>query len=179
MKLTFPEDWREQPCFIVAIPGPLVSFVGGLLKLGEQKGLWLTSDDYGRAYTAIIELERCLVATCVNDLIESNAALYRLLNTALFGVTYEQTGTDPLVVIPAIEPLVTLEVFNQDSVMGRIDRLTQLLDNRLAGTETPLYEYTNGIKQQLQAILDAIGSDDADIAAIRVAAEAIAVLVGI
>jgi len=67
MKQTFPEDWREQPCFAVAIPRPLVPFVGGLLKLLEQSGLWSTIDDYERGYTAAVELEACLMTTCLTD----------------------------------------------------------------------------------------------------------------
>lgn len=175
MKQTFPEDWREQPCFVVAIPVPLVPYVGGLLRLLEQKGLWLTTEDYERGYTATVELERCLMATCLTDLLEKQDALYRMVNTALFGVTYETTSTDPLVVIPAIAPHVTLDIYNQDSLLGRIDRLTQLVDNRLAGTETPLYDQLPGIKQQLESIIAALG-DDTDLAEIISQLEGIAVL---
>jgi len=175
MKLQFPADWNEQPCYVVAIPLPLIPFVGGLLKLLEQSGLWLTIDDYERAYTATVELEGCLMATCLTDLIEQQNALYRLVNTALFGATYTLEGTDPLVVTPAIEPFVTLDNLDQDSIIGRIDRLTQLVDNRLAGTDTPLYDETPGIKQQLEAIIAAIG-EGTDLTEVISDLEAIALL---
>jgi len=42
----------------------------------------------------------------------------------------------------------------------------QMLDNRIAGTETPLYADTPGLKQQLQSIIDAMAADDTDIAEI-------------
>jgi len=171
----FPVDWRDEPCFVVAIPLPLIPFVGGLLKLLEQRGLWLTSADYERAYTATVELERCLMATCLNDLLEQNDALYRMLNTALFGVTYATIDTDPLLVTPAIAPHVTLDIHDQDSLLGRIDRLTQLVDNRLAGTETPLYDQLPGIKQQLEDIIAALG-EDVDLTEVISNLEAIAVL---
>lgn len=175
MKQTFPEDWRETPCYVVAIPLPLVPYVGGLLKLLEQSGLWATSEDYERGYTAAVELERCLMATCLNDLIEQQNALYRMLNTALFGETYTLVDTDPLVVSPAIAPLVTLDVLHQDSLLGRVDRLTQLVDNRLAGTETPLYDELPGIKQQLEEIIAALG-EGTDLTEVISNLEAIAVL---
>lgn len=177
MSITFPSDWREQPCYVVAIPLPLIPFVGGLLKLLEQRGLYQTTEDYISGYTATVELEGCLMATCLSDLIEQQNALYRMLNTALFGETYTLEDTDPLGVTPAIAPFVSLTVLDQESVLGKIDRLTQLVDNTFNGTSVPLYDYTPNIKEQLDAILTAISGDDTDISAIRVAAEAIALLV--
>jgi hypothetical protein len=154
---TFPEDWRDQPCFLVAVPRPLVPFVGGLLRIMEQRGFWQSALDYERGYTAVIELEECLMAACLNDLFERQDALYRMVNTALFGATYATVSEDPLVITPPIAPHVTLDVHDQDSLLGRVDRLTQLVDNRLAGTETPLYDELPGIKQQLEEIIAALG----------------------
>lgn len=174
-KNTFPSDWREQPCFLVAIPRPLVPYVSGLLKIAEQRGFWLSEGDYLRGYTAILELEGCMMSTCLSDLLEQQDALYRLVNTALFGVEYSTVTPDPLVVSPVIEPYVTLEYFDQDSLMGRIDRLTQLVDNRLAGTDTPLYDELPGIKQQLEAIITALG-EGTDLTEVISNLEAIALL---
>lgn len=155
---TMPDDWREQPCYIVPIPLPLVPYVGGLMKIAEQRGFWLTQDDYQRGYAAVTELEACLMSTCLNVWLEKQDELYRLVNTGIFGVTYATVTEDPLVVTPAIAPHVTLDVHDQDSIMGRLDRLAQLIDNTINGTETPLYSYTPNIKEQLQAIIDAIGA---------------------
>src|ERR1043165_4468201 len=152
----FPDDWREQPCFLVSIPRPLVPFVGGLLKIAEMRGFWASEADYVRGYTAVMELEACLMATCLDVLLEKQDALYRLLNTALLGQAYTVVSESPLVVEPPIEPFVSLDILNQASLMGQIDRLTQLIDNRLAGTETPLYDELPGIKQQLETIIAAL-----------------------
>jgi hypothetical protein len=108
-------------------------------------------------------------------LLQQNDALYRLVNTALLGQPYETTSSDPLVVEPAIEPWVTLDVLDQDSVLGRLDRLTQLMDNTINGTETPLYDYTPSVKEQLDSIIAALG-DDTDLATIISDLEAIALL---
>lgn len=172
---TFPEDWRDQPCFLVSIPRPLVPYVGGLLKIAENKGFWASDGDFLRGYTAVVELEACLMSTCLDVLLAQNDAMYRLLNTTLLGQEYTVVTEDPLVIEPAIEPFVTLDVLNQDSVMGRIDRLTQLVDNRLAGTETPLYDELPGIKQQLEAIITALG-EGTDLTEIISNLEAIALL---
>lgn len=171
----FPDDWREQPCFLVSIPRPLVPYVGGLLKIAENRGFWASSDDYLRGYTAIMELEACLMSTCLDVLMAQNDALYRLINTAVLGQAYTAVTEDPLVIAPAIEPFVSLDVLDQDSLMGRIDRLTQLVDNRLAGTDTPLYSELPGIKQQLEAIITALG-EGTDLTEVISNLEAIALL---
>ncbi len=173
-KNTFPEDWRDQPCFLVSIARPLVPYVGGLLKIMENKGFWASDIDYVRGYTATTELEACLMSTCLNILLEQNDALYRLLNTGIFGVTYSTVSDDPLVVTPAIAPHVTLDVHDQDSIMGRLDRLTQLVDNSINGTETPLYTYSPDVKTLLQGIIDALGSDTTDLDGILAQLEIVA-----
>lgn len=175
---TFPDDWREQPCFLVAVPKPLVRYVAGLSKILEQRGFWASEEDYIRGYTATIEWEECLMTTCLDVLLQQNDALYRLLNTALLGVAYTTVSEDPLVVTPAIAPHVNLDIHDQDSLMGRVDRLTQLIDNRIAGTTTDLYTDTPGLKQQLQTIIDSLSSDDTDLATIISDLEAIALLLG-
>lgn len=171
----FPSDWEEQPCFLVSIPRPLVPFVGGLLKILENRGFWASEGDYQRGYTATLRLEACLMSTCLDVLLQQNDALYRLLNTALLGVTYSTVSENPLVVEPAIAPHVNLDIHDQDSLIGRIDRLTQLVDNRLAGTETPLYDQLPGIKQQLEEIIAALG-EGTDLTEVISNLEAIALL---
>ena len=175
MGQTFPSDWRDQPCFLVSVPRPLVQYVGGLLKILEQRGFWATEADYASGYTATIELEECLMSTCLNELLQQGDALYRLINTALMGVAYTTVSTDPLVVTPSIAPHINLDVHDQDSVMGRLDRLAQLIDNTFNGTETPLYAYTPNVKEQLQAIIDGMG-DTTDLATIISDLEGIALL---
>lgn len=175
---TFPSDWRDEPCFVVAIPRPLVPYVGGLLRILEQKGFWSDSTSYVAGYAATLELERCLMATCLTDLLEQNDALYRMVNTALFGVTYSTVSTDPLVVTPAIAPHVTLDIHDQDSLIGRMDRLTQLLDASVNGTETPLYTIDPAVRPLLQSILDNLTSGDTDLTTLISDVEGIAVLLG-
>jgi hypothetical protein len=163
MAETFPTDWRDQPCFLAVVPKPLVPYVGGLLKILEQRGFWLTEADYERGYTAVIELEACLMATCLQDLIESNNRLYRMLDTGIYGREYTIESTDPLVVTPDIPAARPIAFEDQDSLLGRLDRLTQLLDNTFNAASTSLYSYSPSVKEQLQSILDALTTDSTDL----------------
>jgi len=176
-KNTFPEDWRDQPCFLVGIPRPLVPYVGGLLKMAEARGFWASDTDYLRGYTAVTELEACLMSMCLNVLIEKQDALYRLVNTTLRGQVYTVVTEDPLVVTPDISATVDLGFVDQNSVLGEIDRLVQLVDNSVNGTETPLYTYDPSVKELLQSIIDALGSDTTDLDSILSQLEIIAALV--
>src|SRR5947207_12785009 len=90
-----PEDWRDEPCFLVAIPRPLVPFVGGLLKMTERRGFWASEADYLRGYTAITELEACLMTACLDVLFQKQDELYRLINTAVLAVAYTALCFDP------------------------------------------------------------------------------------
>lgn len=178
MPIPFPSDYDDNICYVVAINKALIPLVGGLLKITEKRGFWLSDSDYEQGYNAIVDLESCLMATCLTDLVESNDRVYRLLNTAIFGQLYVVEGIDPLLVSPPIEPAVDLTVLDQDSLMGRLDRLTQLTDNTFNGTETPLYDYVPSVKTQLQAIIDAMGTDDTDIEDIIAKLELLLVAVG-
>jgi len=159
---TFPIDWRDQPCFIAAIPRPLVPYVAGLLKIAENRGFWLSEGDFSRGYEAVIELEEHLMSCSILELTDRLDAQYRLLNTAIYGVTYETITTDPLVVEPPIAPHVTVDIHDYESIMGRLERMIQLVDNRIAGTETPLYSDLPGIKQQLEDLIAAVEASAAD-----------------
>jgi len=172
---TFPEDWREQPCYIATIPLPLIPYVGGLLKIAEKRGFWATEDDYSRGYTALTELEVCLMTTCLNVLLEKQDALYRLVNTAVFGQSYVIESSEPLIVTPAIEPAVSTDIISYDSIMGRIEDLRQMLDNGLLGTSTPRFDNAPSIRQQLIDVIAAIG-DGSDLTEIISDLEGIAIL---
>jgi len=176
-KNTFPDDWRDQPCFLVAVPRPLVPYVGGLLKILENRGFWLTQADFVNGYTASIEFQECLMATCLSDLIEGIDRVSRRLDTYIAGKVYTVESTDPLVVTPSTPPVVALDILDQDSLLGRIDRLTQLTDNAINGTDTPLYTDTNSVKALIQGVIDALSADNTDLDGILSQLETIAILV--
>lgn len=175
---TFPENWRDEPCYLNAMPLSLVPYVSGLTKILESRGFWASEADFQRGYAAVLEWEACLMATCLSDLIETQNATYRMLHTALFGQEYETVTESPLVVSPAIAPHVPLEFVNRDSVLGRLSNITDVIDNALNGTETPLYSYTPSVKDLLQQIRDAIPAESTELDDILAQVEIIAGLVG-
>jgi hypothetical protein len=178
MAVPFPSDFDERKCYVVPINVTLIPYVAGMLKMMEMRGFWETEEDYIRGYNEIVALQGCMMATCMDDLLQRQDSLYRLVNTALFGQIYEEVSSEPLIIEPAIEPFVSLDILEQDSMLGRIDRLTQMLDNRLAGTETPLYDQLPGIKQQLEAIIAAL-EEGTDLTEVISNLEAIALLLGV
>jgi len=177
MAVTFPAGYDTAPCYIVAINEMLVPYVAGMLQIMEKRGFWASDSDYEQGYNAVVALEGCMMATCLTDLIASQDRMYRMMNTAIFGQLYDVTIGPPLVVTPEIAPAVTLDVLDRDSIMGRLDRIAQLVDNAINGTETPLYTYSPSVKALLQSIIDAIGADETDLSSILSELETIALLV--
>lgn len=162
---TFPSDWREQPCYVVAVSKPLAPYVGGLLKILEKRGFWASEEDFQAGYQSTLELEACLMATCLQDFIEGQNRLYRLLDTALLGGEYAVTSEDPLIITPDIPLVPSLPLDDNGALVPLQNRLIQLVDNTFNGTETPLYDYSPSIKAQLQAVIDALaeGTDLTDV----------------
>jgi hypothetical protein len=142
-----------------------VQYVAGLAKMAENPGFWASEADYVAGYTAITEWEACLMTTCLNVLLDKQDDMYRLLNTVLRGESYTVVTLDPLVVSPEIAHTVDLGFVDQNSVFGQLDRMTQLVDNSINGTTTPLYTYDPSVKALLQSIIDGLASSDSDLLA--------------
>jgi hypothetical protein len=143
----------------------------------ETRGFWLSDADYLRGYTAVTELEECLMATCLDVLLQQNDALYRLVNTAVYGVAYATTSTDPLIVEPAIAPHVTTDIHDYESIMGKLENMLQLVDNSLNGTATPHYDNPPSVRDKLQEVIDALSTEDTDLGSILTQLELIAAAV--
>lgn len=156
MKIAFPTDYAERSCYLVAINASLIPLVAGALRFFEKRGTWLTDADYESGYNAFAELQVCMMRLCVDDLIESNNRLYRMLDTAIYGTAYGVVETEPiLIVAPEIEPTKNLVVLDGDSILGRMEDMRQLLQNALNGTETPLYDRANGVRDLLEQLITA------------------------
>ncbi len=156
MRYTFPTDYAERKCYMVPINASLIPFVAGALKIFEERRSWHDDAEYELAYNAFVELEICMTRLCVDDLIESNDRLYRMLDTAIFGTSYEVTGDDPLTVEPIIFPTHTLDIADPASIMGRLEDSRQLLQNALNGTTTDLYSDVPGIRELLANLITAV-----------------------
>jgi len=168
MKITFPADYAERSCYLVAINASLIPYVAGALRFFEKRGTWATDADYESGYNAFSELQVCMMRCCIDDLIESNDRLYRMLDTALYGTAYEVITSEPLEVEPIIFATHELTIADPDSVLGRMEDMKQLLQNALNGTTTVNYSDTPGIRELLANIitaLEATGTLDDDMLA--------------
>lgn len=169
MKIAFPADYADRSCYLVAINASLIPLVAGALRFFEKRGTWLTDADYESGYNAFAELQVCMMRLCVDDLIESNDRLYRMLGTAIYGTEYSVVATEPeLIVTPAIEPTHLLTIENEESILGRMEDMRQLLQNALNGTDTPNYSDVPGIRELLTNLIAAVeagGASDDDMLA--------------
>jgi hypothetical protein len=95
----------------------------------------------------------------LKEITDRQDALYRMLDVALFGAEYSVVTTTPLVVTPAITPTHPLVIDREDSVIGRMEDMRQLLQNGINGTSTPNYTRENGIRDLLELIQTAIETE--------------------
>ena len=168
MKYVFPIDYDERSCYLVAINASLIPMVAGALRFYEKRGTWRTDADYESGYNAFAALQACFMKCCIDDLIESNDRLYRMLDTAIYGRLYNVVSSEPLVIEPIIWPTHELAIEHDESILGRMELQKQLLENALNGTETPNYSRPDGVRDLLEAIklaLEAEGNLDPEILA--------------
>lgn len=157
MRYTFPTDYAERSCYVIAINASLIPLVAGALKHFEERRSWHDDAEHEQAYNAFADLQRCFMKCCIDDLIASNDRLYRMVDTALYGTEYTIEETDPaLIVTPEIGPTHELTIENADSILGRMEDMRQLLQNALNGTETPNYDRANGVRDLLESLITAV-----------------------
>lgn len=160
MKYTFPTDYLERSCYLVAINASLIPLVAGALRFYEKRGSWATAGDHEQGYHAFAELQVCLMKACLDDLFERHDRLYRMLDTAIFGTPYSVVAIEPLDVIPAIEPTHDLAIAEPESILGRMDDLRLLLDNALNGQINTAYSRPDGIRDLLERLITTIEADE-------------------
>ena len=156
MRYTFPADYADRTCYLVPINASLIPFVAGALKIFEERRSWHDDAEYELAYNAFVELQSCMTRLCIDQLVESNDRLYRLLDTAIYGTAYAVTSSDPLVVEPIIWPTHDLVIADPDSILGRMEDSRQLLQNALNGTVTDLYPDVPGVRELLANLITAV-----------------------
>ena len=156
----FPSGYDDAPCFLVAINAKILPMVAGALAPLENRRMWLTDQDYEQGYNAIVALEACMTALCLNQLLDSNDRLYRLLDSSLNGTVYTVTGdgtpTDPYIYSPVI-PIVPDETAHTYPGMRKhSEDIRNAITNIANGTAEPGYSDTRNIRQQLDDMIAAI-----------------------
>lgn len=145
MKLyQFPPNYSENDCALLSVPTAFIPFMRRWFDLLQQRYVWATESDYQQGYQVVARMEAFLMNGCLQQLIESNRQIYRLLDTSLNGATYTATGTDPVTNLPLIDPAIPAvpDVTSPAQLPGvalrrRLERLIDLVDNGFNGTLIP------------------------------------------
>jgi hypothetical protein len=151
MRYTFPTGYAEAQCVLVPIPVVIVPIVAGLLRQLEAREAWNTEQDYEQGYNAIVELEALMINNCLEELVESNRQIYRLIDNIFNNKQYAVQSLEPLAIFPAI-PTVPEE---REDVMGIVERtrdVRNLLDNALNGTRYAAYNSGTSMRVDLATI---------------------------
>lgn len=146
-------------CELAIYPVAVVPYAIGALESRVYKYSW-SDAGYLRGVQLIRSLQMALLCGGLTEITDRQDALYRMLDSALFGRLYTVVSTDPLDVTPAIAPTHDLEIEANDSLLGRTDDLQQLLKNALNGTLTTNYFTPVGIRELLQQIADANATEN-------------------
>jgi hypothetical protein len=174
MRRSFPADYGTRGCVLVPIDMALLPIVAGLLQPLEEERSWLP-EDYEEAYWAIAALEACMAVTCLDDLIESNAKLYRLIDSGLFGRVYDAGALPPGTITPIIPAVPDLD-FANPGLLGKVEYLSQAFQSMVGGIETPNFSGTPSVLALLQGVIDALNAEDTDFSDIISNLELIAAL---
>jgi hypothetical protein len=114
----------------------------------QEERRWETREDWYKAYQVLAEMEAELMSGCLQELIESNRQIYRLLSTVYLGTEYTVTPAEtPLPALPAdpTRPTITPAIPDAPpatlpallplrALLNRQLRLVDLVDNALNGT---------------------------------------------
>ncbi|NJK81336.1 MAG: hypothetical protein HC914_16190 [Chloroflexaceae bacterium] len=182
---TFPySDYDEANGALICVPVAFVPFLRRSWEVLQARDTWFNQDSWWRAYQVSAWLEEQSVMSCLNELVQSNERIYRLLDRAINGTAYTATP-DPL--DPEAPPTITPEIPDvpralsvAPGLLARFERLLRITDNFYNGrpypndTQNPAepsVTNTVSMRQQLilaQGIIDAgwfgIGGKNATIA---------------
>lgn len=164
MKYTFPPEYAESSCYLVAINTSLLPLVVGALAHFEKRHVWHSDEEYEQGYNAFAELQACMTQLCIRELIDSNNRIYRLLDSSLNGVVYSASGTGttidpylyepPMPVVPATLPGL------EPSLKFSSEKVLRLVDNLVNGTIYADVLDARNFRQQLDDLIAKATEED-------------------
>lgn len=174
MRLDFPDDYGTRGCALVAIDISLLPIVAGTIAVLEEEWVW-NEEDYPQAYQAIAEMEACMTALCLQQLVESNNRLYRLIDWSLNGRVYDAGDSPPDSITPAIPDVPNTDISSPGMVRTQVV-IRNMLSNALNGDVNSDFDILPSIRDQLQSIIDGLAADDTDVSDMLEQLELIAAL---
>lgn len=148
--LTPPDP--PDSCELAIFPVAVVPYAIGALESRVYKYSW-SEDGYYRGVQLIRSLQLAILCGGLKEITDRQDALYRMLAGGIYGTAYTVESSDPLVVTPEIGPTHDLVTDANDSVLGRLGDLQEVLKNGINGTVTENYTDPRGLKQILEDIL--------------------------
>lgn len=163
----FPDDYDAQRCALLPIPIALVPFVWGALEPLQYRDRWQEDEDYHRGYAAIAALGACMMAGCLDELIESNRQIYRLLDATMNGTVYSVSGSgtleSPFVFSPPIPQVPANNAGLEPSLMFNTVKTMRLVDNLTNATTYADAPDDRNVRDMLQELIDkAAGTGEFD-----------------
>ena len=128
-RYTFP-DLTDAPSALLCLPIPLIPFVRRWIGEMQEQPIWKSRDDWFSAYQAFAEIEEMLMAGCMQQLIDEQRRVYRLLDTSLNGTQYTDVGG---VITPALPSVPPASANKTNALRAHVSRLWQLAENEVAG----------------------------------------------
>jgi hypothetical protein len=107
----------------------------------QSHSIWRTRDDWYNGYQAFTELEEQLMAGCMQQLIEEQRRVYRLLDTSFNGTQYSEAGGIISPELPTVPPASTSE---PNALRAHVGRLWHLVENATTGTTAVAGEGIDG-----------------------------------
>ena len=127
----FPQQYGQHGCILLPIDATLAPHVAGTLRRLEDRGYWQSDDDHMRGYNALAELYIAMSNNCLDELIEAQNRIYRLLDTTINGTEYTATEIAGSITIspaiPAAPPVPAVPL------AARLRQLAELVDNATTG----------------------------------------------
>lgn len=132
-KYVFPDATYGQKCTLVAVDTALVPIVTGALSFLLEQYPWQTRQDYEKGYNAISEVIKDMANNCMQEFVESNRQIYRLLDTVFNGRQYIslEDGT----ISPPIAAVPDASTNEANAMRAHIGRLWHLAENAATAAE--------------------------------------------
>lgn len=162
------------------VPVQSLPFVLSALDLRAQKYWWLEAEDQKAGRRLMYLVSIMLLKGCGDEIVTAINQVYRLLDTSINGVTYTVSGDgtpdDPYVYNPPIGIVPTVGEADEPGQRFYLAKAMRLLDNFVNATTYADAPDTRNVRQQLEDIITALGTDDVDLSTIEASLGQIALL---
>ncbi len=146
-------------CELATFPVAVVPYALGALEYRVPKYVW-SEDGYLRGVQLIRGLQMALLCGGMQELVEGQNKIYRLIDSAMYGRTYTVETEEPLVIAPEI-PAVPDQTLQPAGLLTMVDALPGILDAGwfgIGGHKATIADVVNALRvgtpEQAEGLLD-------------------------